>query len=359
TTFEQRPRMHIKYRCACGQACVGIDQTEVAAIATLTKVNGKGSGVDQPDKFIKLWLHRANEQYLLPNPSGNTGLGRPNNHPAGLSSSQVIDGYAADQDITGMHIELANSDHPDHHFYTFMDGKMITRLPKTSSTASTTSWFSAFSAATTTSTTLGNAHDKSLYYYQSPSSKPVGFSLELRRAPAPTSGFNATPNQVSGFISNSDTLVAGFSYYDNRFYFPTFINNTHDVRNFPVEQDTTFSMPLYKIDSTRSSSPATVLDYADNNHTTDALHVIDEFNYLISAEYFDTTYYEAGLGGWEFQDGELVLYNTITQSSRIIDREYSRSDGNNISAVSLYKEPMPPSGSSEADFEAAYPFLYE
>ena len=331
--FEQRPKMHIKYRCACGEACVGVDQTEVAALGTLFDVDGKGGGSDQ---MIKLWLHRAHQEYLIENTSAPaSGLDRTVYYPAGLSDFDVS-AMAYSPAITGAHIELANIDHPDHHFYTLLDGNSVTQSPSTPSST----------------TNLSNAHDKQLTYFQSPASLPVGESLQLRRMPTPTSVAQAPTRPLPIFFTDEDTYVSGFSYYDQRYWFGSQLNGEIKTEDFPVEASN-----LHPLDITRSSLDLAPLDF-NSDHTIDALHVIDKHNFLLSGEYYDTTSWEIELGRRQFHDGDIVLYNNITQTTRLIDGEISRSESNNVSAIALFKEPMPPSGSTEAEFEAAFPFLY-
>ena len=332
--FAQRPRMHIKYRCACGKACVGVDQTEVVALGTLKAVDGYGG---EHNKMAKLWLHRAHQQYLVENASSGAILDRTVYYPAGLSEFDVPSTVAG-QEITGAHIEPANADHPNHHFYTLLDGKSIdVDLP-------------AFN--------LSNAHSKQLTYYQSPANKPIGdSSLELRRMPTPTSGTLATQQPVSTYVSDANTFVGGYSYFDNRYWFGTQLNGVIKTQDFPVKDDTASVTAVHTADIGRASLALPVLSF-NANHTIDALHVIDKYNYLISGEYYDTTEWEVELGRRQFHDGDIVLYNTITQKARLIDGEISRSNGNNVSAIALYKEPIPASGSTESEFEEAFPFLY-
>lgn len=347
--FEERPRMHIKYRCACGEACVGVDQTEVAALGTLTDVDGYGGGSDQ---MIKLWLHRAHQEYLIENSSAAAILDRTVYYPAGLSAFDVS-AMAYSAAITGAHIEVANTDHPDHHYYTFLDGSSVTQSPSTSSTT-TNAW--GFSSSSTT-TDLSNAHDKQLTEFQSPANLPVGESLQLRRMPTPTSVAQAPTQPLATFFSDADTYVSGFSYNDQRYWFGTQLNDEIKTEDFPVKNGTTATSHAHSVDTTRSSLDLPPLDF-NSDHTIDALHVINKHNFLLSGEYYDTTSYEVELGRRQFHDGDIVLYNNLTQTTRLIDGEISRSNGNNVSAIALFKEPMPASGSSEAEFEAAFPFLY-
>lgn len=349
--FEQRPRMHIKYRCACGETCVGVDQSEVAALGTLTDVDGKGGG---SNKMIKLWLHRAHQEYLIENTSASAVLDRTVYHPAGLSDFDVP-AMAYSDAITGAHIELANTDHPDHHYYTFLDGSSVTQSPSTTSTT-TSAWFKT--SSTTTTTDLSNSHDKQLSHFQSLASNPVGESLQPRQMPTPTSGFNAPTQAVSTYFSDAETYVGGFSYFDQRYWFGSQLNDEIKTEDFPVQDGTTATSNVHSADNTRSNLDLAALDF-NSDHTIDALHVIDQHNFLLSGEYYDTTSYEIELGRRQFHDGDIVLYNNITQTTRLIDGEISRSNGNNVSAIALFKEPMPPSGSTEAEYEAAFPFLYE
>ena len=332
-TFEQRPRMHIKYRCACGEACVGVDQTEAVALGTLNAVGGKGGG---NDKMIKLWLHRAHQQYLIANTSSGEMLGRTVYYPAGLSDFDVPN-TASGHKITGAHIELANADHPNHHYYTLLDGQSITNI---------------------SSSPLPSAHDKQLTYYQSAADKPIGdSSMQLRKMPTPTSGNVAAPQPVSTYVTNSSAYAGGYSYFDDRYWFGTQLDGEVKTQDFPVKDDTASVTSVHTADISRPSLAIPNLDF-DVNHTIDALHVIDKDNYLLSGEWFNTTDYESALGRRQFHDGDIVLYNTITKTTRLIDGEISRSNLNNVSAIALFKEPMPPSGSTESEFEDAFPFLY-
>lgn len=334
--FVQRPRMHIKYRCACGEACVGIDQTEVAALGTLKAVNGFGGG---HDKMAKLWLHRAHQQYLVENTASAKILDRTVYSPAGLSSFDVPS-MVSGNDITGAHIELANAEHPNHHYYTLLDGDEID--------------------VDLSATSLPNAHAKQLNYFQSLADSPVGDSLEQRRMPTPTSGDIATTQAVSNYVSDSSAYVGGYSYFDDRYWFGTQMDGKIKTQDFPVKDDTATVSTVHTADIGRSSINLTALDF-NNYHTIDALHIIDQHNFLLSGEYYNKpayAYLEATLGRRQFHDGDIVLYNNLTQTTRLIDGEISRSNGNNVSAIALFKEPMPDSTSSEAEFEAAFPFLY-
>lgn len=332
-TFEQRPRMHIKYRCACGEACVGVDQTEALALGTLNPVDGYGGG---NEKMIKLWLHRAHQQYLIEDPSSGEVLDRTVYYPAGLSDFDVPNTTSGHQ-ITGAHIELANADHPDHHYYTLMDGQGINN----------TSLFP-----------LPSAHDKQLTYYQSAADKPIGdSSMQLRKMPTPTSGNVAAPQPVSTYVTDSSAYAGGYSYFDDRYWFGTQLDGEIKTQDFPVKDDTASATSVHTADTSRSILAVPNLNF-DAYHTIDALHVINRYNYLLSGEWFNTTDYESALGRRQFHDGDIVLYNTITKTARVIDGEISRSDHNNVSAISLFKEPMPPSGSTESEFEDAFPFLY-
>lgn len=329
--FEQRPRMHIKYRCACGEACVGVDQTEVAALGTLKAVGGYGAGDDQ---MVKLWLHRAHQQYLVENTSSGEILNRTVYFPAGLSDFSVPN-TALGHHITGAHIELANADHPDHHYYTLLNGTSIN----------------------VSTNYLSNSGSKQLTYYQSLASEPVGYtSLKLREMPTPTSGFAATQQPVSDYVTDTNAYVGGYSYYDDRYWFGTQLNDETKTQDFPVEDDTA-PTHVHTADISRSNLDLPALAF-NNNHTIDALHVIDQHNILLSGEYYATSSWEIELGRRQFHDGDIVLYNNLTQTTRLIDGEISRSNSNNVSAIALFKEPMPASGSSEAEFAAAFPFLY-
>jgi len=344
TDFHARPRMQIKYRCACAEACVGIDQTEVAAIATLNPVDGIGGG---NDSLTKLWLHRAHEDYLLDDTSSTAALGRPTYHQAGLSEF-VVSGLNSGDSITGAHIEVANADHPDHHYYTLLDGLSVTQLP-----------ISSFFG--TDYTDLSNANDKQLIYYQSPASSPVGTSLEYRRAPDPTTGFTASTHLVSDFVDSSGDFIGGFSFFDQSYWFPTVAWTFDKIESFPVENDTV-SNNVHSKGTSTADDVENWIAINDLIHVVDALHVIDKDNYLISGEWMegaDGSTWETELGGWQFHDGEIVLYNAITEKVRIIDREVSRSQSNNVSAIALYKEPMPADGSSESEYEDAFPFMYD
>lgn len=329
--FAERPRMHIKYRCSCGEACVGVDQTEVAALGTLKAVGTYGAGDDQ---MVKLWLHRAHQQYLVENTASVKILDRTVYFPAGLSDFSVPN-TASGHHITGAHIELANADHPDHHFYTLLNGTSIN----------------------TTTNNLSNSGSKQLTYYQSLAGEPVGHtSLKLREMPTPTSGFTATQQPVSDYVTDANAYVGGYSYFDDRYWFGTQLNDETKTQDFPVEDDTA-PTNVHTVDISRSNLDLPALAF-NNNHTIDALHVIDQYNFLLSGEWFDTTKYESELGRRQFQDGDIVLYNSLTQTTRLIDGEISRSNNNNVSAIALFKEPMPASGSSEAEFADAFPFLY-
>lgn len=340
TEFEQRPRLHINYRCECGEVCVGVDQTEVAALGTLTKVGGEGSSTSEDKRFIKLWLHRAHEDYLE-STSGSRFWNRPHHVPAGLSSSAKIPGFPTGEDLTGLHIEPANDEHPDHHYYYVLDGRSIQPGNKTAA---------------------GNANDKLLVYYRSPADRPVGEAMEYRRSPQPSSPTLAAPIGLMSLFTSTDTFVGGFSYFDERYWFATRLSGINAIEDFPVEPDPTLPTSLHRRDTSRSQRPKTVLDYGDNIHTTDAVHAFDLNNFMISGEYLQGasgSTYESELGRWQFHDGELVVYNALTGRLRIIDREISRSDGNNVSAIAVYREPKPPAGSTEDTYEDAFPFLYE
>ncbi len=332
SNFEERPRINFSYRCACGEACVGIKQNEVVVLGSLNDIDGYGG---TEEKLTKLWLHRAHEDYLVPKTPSEENFNRTVYEPAGLSAFEVVN-MPSGKEVIGIHVEPANSDHPDHHYYTVMAGN-----PVNSSSAD-----------------LPDAADAELIYLQSPGDEPTGDALEARVLSLfPTK--TASSQNVTDYISDGDDYVGGFSYYDERYWFAQRTAGDNLLQDYPVELDSA-AYDLHKADLSRT--PLNLDPIAFNgNHVPHALHVIDQHNVLLTGEYHFVWpgFWASTFGQLKSYDGDVVLYNTITKKARIIDGEIERSNGNNIRTIGYFEEPIPPAGSTDNRYKAALPTLFE
>lgn len=348
---EKLPRINVQYRCACGEACVGITQNEAIALGSYRPIHGYGGTVN---KLSKLWLHRAHQEYLDKDPAHPAGLmGRTVYIAAGLSDFSVPN--ATGKEVIGLHIEPTTWLHPSHHYYTLMVGASVNSMPRAGS-SSGSSIDGSDSQTIATLTELANATDAELLYFQSPANLAIGQSLEARTLPAPMTG-PVDAQAVSSHISDNTAYVGGFSLYDDRYWFGQMIDHRFRFQDIPIKRKSS-STELHEIDPARARINSDFLSL-NAERIPDALHVIDKYNFILSAEWIvSSAPYDTALGRLQFHDGDIVLYNTITETARLINGEIKRSISNNVASIALFEEPYPPAGSSTATYQAAFPFFY-
>jgi len=357
--YEDLPRINLDYRCSCAEACVGVKQNEALALGTYFSIDSDGESYGGGnDKMAKLWLHRANVEYLELDPANpHSGLDRPSYYPMGLSEFEVMGiSDSPDKDIIGAHIELANDEHPDYHYYTLMAGDSVTKMPKVSD----------LQALLGAKTDISNVDTAELVYLRSDANKPVGDSLEERMLPAPMDSTKIDVQAVNAYITDSDTYVGGFTYYDDRYWFGQYVDSNFRFQDIPVRRKAS-STQLHEENAGVPRIDSAYITMNDQR-VPDALHVIDQYNFLLSAEYIKSySPYDTRLGQLRFHDGDIVLYNTVSKRARLIDGEASRSNGNNVWSIALFEEPSPrdyPDDDASKDikdeeFKKSYPFMFE
>ncbi len=322
TTFDARPKVNLEYRCACGEVCVGVKQNEAVAMASNSEFRSVGGG----ENIVKHWLHRGHPDY------GQDDA----DYTAALSEFQ-ISGKAASKTITGLHIEPANLIHPDHHYYTVMQGKSATNL--------------------LTTTPMDNISISNIYYLQSAGDKPIGKNTEARVvSDMGYADVDADDRSVGYFISDTNSYVGGFSFFDDQYWLGRSASSQSGVHAFSVTHQPG-SSEAHVIDSSAVASSLQNLGFL-SNQVPDALHILDAHNIIISGEYHITSPWDIELGDLRFEDGDVVVFNLTTKKARSIATDTARSELNGINAMALYEEPIPDASESNSTFEDALPFLF-